>query len=47
MAPVGVAFAFLGYTLLYFGICSLRGPGVGFLDLLVPGREVVIPGSGG
>lgn len=41
--------AFVGYWLIYFGFCSIRGPGVGFLDLIVPGRQVTIPagGSGG
>jgi hypothetical protein len=37
----------VGYTLTYFGFCSLRGPGVGILDLVIPGRTVVIPNSGG
>lgn len=35
----------LGYTLTYFGFCSLRGAGVGLLDLVIPGRTVVIPGG--
>lgn len=43
MKPVGLALAFAGYTLAYFGWCSLRGPGVGIVDLLVPGRPVTIP----
>ena len=41
---VGLATIFAGYNLAYFGYCSIKGPGVGFLDLLVPGRFVVIPG---
>lgn len=45
MKPVGIAVAFVGYTLIYFGWCSTRGPGVGLLDLVIPGRPVVIPGS--
>ena len=45
MKPVGLVLGLAGYTLVYFGICSLRGPGVGLLDLLVPGRTVVIPGD--
>lgn len=44
MKPAGVAFVFAGYTLGYFGWCSLRGPGVGLLDLVIPGRTVVLPG---
>jgi len=44
---VGLATLFAGYTLAYFGYCSIKGPGVGFLDLLVPGRTVMIPTSGG
>lgn len=47
MKPVGLAFAFIGYTLVYFGWCSVRGPGVGLLDLVVPGRTVVVPTAGG
>lgn len=36
----------IGYTLSYFGWCSLRGAGVGLMDLVVPGRTVVIPAGG-
>lgn len=43
MKPVGILIAFAGYTIAYFGWCSLRGPGVGLVDLLVPGRDVQIP----
>lgn len=45
MKPVGLLIAFAGYTFAYFGWCSLRGPGVGLVDLLVPGRAVLIPGG--
>lgn len=45
MKPVGLVLAFAGYTLAYFGWCSLRGPGVGLVDLLIPGRDVTIPDS--
>lgn len=38
MLPVGLAVTLAGYTLIYFGVESLRGPGVGLLDLIVPGR---------
>ena len=41
MRPAGIVVAFVGYWLAYFGFESLRGPGVGLLDLLVPGRTVV------
>lgn len=36
----------VGYTLAYFGWCSTRGAGVGLLDLVIPGRTVIIPGGG-
>lgn len=44
----GVGATFLGYWLAYFGYCSLRGPGVGLLDLIIPGRDatVTIPPAG-
>jgi hypothetical protein len=44
---VGLALAvgWAGYTLAYFGVCSLKGAGVGLLDLVIPGRTVVIPGG--
>lgn len=45
MKPLGLLVTFAGYTLAYFGWCSLRGEGVGLVDLLVPGRVVVIPGT--
>jgi len=38
MKPVGLLVAFAGYTLAYFGYCSIKGPGVGLVDMLVPGR---------
>lgn len=38
MLPVGLAITLTGYTLIYFGVSSIRGPGVGLLDLIVPGR---------
>lgn len=38
MLPLGLAVLLGGYTLAYFGIASLRGPGTGLLDLIVPGR---------
>ena len=34
----GIGVLWVGYTLTYFGWESLRGPGVGLLDLVVPGR---------
>jgi hypothetical protein len=43
--PLGLLVTFAGYTLAYFGWCSLRGPGVGLVDLLVPGRPITIPGG--
>jgi hypothetical protein len=44
--PVGIAVAFVGYTLAYFGWYSLKGPGVGILDLIIPGRTTIIQGTG-
>lgn len=44
---VGLGTLFLGYWLASFGYYSLRGPGVGLIDLIVPGREITIPSSGG
>jgi hypothetical protein len=41
----GLSIGFVGYWLAYFGYCSLRGAGVGLLDLVIPGRDVRIPGS--
>lgn len=38
MLPVGLAVLIGGYTLAYFGWDSLQGPGVGLLDLVIPGR---------
>lgn len=38
MLLVGAAVLWAGYALTYFGWESLRGPGVGMLDLVVPGR---------
>ena len=43
MKPVALALGWVGYTLAYFGVCSLRGPGVGLFDLVIPGRTVMIP----
>lgn len=43
--PLGLGVFFIGYSLAYFGFCSVRGPGVGLLDLVIPGRTVIIPGS--
>lgn len=40
MKPLGLLIAFGGYTLAWFGWASLKGPGVGLVDLLVPGRQV-------
>lgn len=44
---VGLGLGFVGYWLAYFGYCSIKGPGVGLIDLIVPGRQVTIPSSGG
>lgn len=45
MKPAGLVLAWAGYTLIYFGVCSVRGPGVGLFDLVIPGRTVLIPAS--
>ena len=48
MAAVGVLVGFAGYWLIYFGVSSLQGPGIGLLDLIVPGRTVShAPSAGG
>lgn len=43
---IGLAVGWVGYTLAYFGFCSIKGPGVGLLDLVIPGRTVTIPAGG-
>lgn len=43
MKPVGLAFAFVGYTLTLFGYYSIKGKGVGLFDLVVPGRTITYP----
>lgn len=45
MAALGLALAWTGYTLVYFGFCSTRGAGVGLFDLVIPGRTFIIPGG--
>lgn len=44
---VGIITGWTAYTLIYFGFCSVRGPGVGLLDLVIPARAagVQIPGG--
>lgn len=42
---VGLGLSFVGYWLAYFGYCSIKGPGVGLIDLIVPGRTITIPGG--
>jgi len=46
---IGVATIFVGYWVGFYGWCSLKGPGVGLLDLIVPGRLSghVIPNPAG
>jgi hypothetical protein len=36
LLPFGIVFA--GYTITYYGVCLLKGPGMGLFDLLVPSR---------
>ena len=38
MKLLGFAIAWAGYTLMWWGWSSLQGPGVGIMDLVVPGR---------
>lgn len=38
MELVPFAVVFSGYTLVWYGWALLKGPGMGFLDLLVPAR---------
>ena len=47
MPLLGLGTVWAGYTLIYFGVRSLRGPGVGLLDLVIPGRTVLVPSTGG
>ena len=42
---VGLGTIFIGWWVGLFGFASLRGPGVGFIDLIVPGRTVNWPAS--
>jgi len=35
---LGFAIAWAGYTLIWWGWSSLQGPGVGLMDLVIPGR---------
>jgi hypothetical protein len=45
---LGIGVVFVGYWIGMFGFCSLKGPGVGLVDLIVPGRVSghVIPNPG-
>lgn len=43
---LGLGVVFFGYWVSLFGFASLRGPGVGFVDLIVPGRTVNWPAGG-
>lgn len=43
---LGLGVVFFGYWVGLFGFASLRGPGVGFVDLIVPGRTVNWPAGG-
>lgn len=38
MTALGAGVALVGYWLAYFGWESIRGPGVGLFDLIIPGR---------
>ena len=46
---LGIGTVFIGYWIGLFGYCSLKGPNVGLIDLIVPGRLSghVIPTSAG
>lgn len=41
MKLLGFAIAWAGYTLIWWGWSSIQGPGVGILDLVIPGRVPV------
>ena len=43
---LGLGVVFFGYWVGLFGFASLRGPGVGFVDLIVPGRTPPWPAGG-
>lgn len=38
MKLLGFGLAWAGYTLLWWGWSSLQGPGIGIMDLVIPGR---------
>lgn len=38
MAGLGFGIAWIGYSVMYYGITQVQGGNWGFLDLLVPGR---------
>ena len=38
---IGLAITWVGYSLAWYGWTNLQGPGVGILDLIVPGRTPV------
>lgn len=44
---LGIGVLFAGYTFVYYGYTLVRGPGVGLLDLLVPGRFGGFPAAFG
>lgn len=38
MKLLGFAIAWAGYTLIWWGWSSIQGPGIGIMDLVIPGR---------
>lgn len=38
MPILGFGIAFLGYSVLYYGLTQIRGLNYGFLDLVIPGK---------
>ena len=38
MFTVSLLVLLAGYTLVYYGATSMQGPGVGILDLIIPGH---------
>lgn len=38
MKLLGFGIAWAGYTLIWWGWSSIQGPGVGIMDLVIPGR---------
>src|SRR5271165_453734 len=45
MAGLGIAIAWVGYSVLYYGISQIQGGNFGFLDLILPSRWPTASGT--